>query len=123
MLGIHKKKRKCQKIVFINTWYGLKTTALLKPISFTGQLKMTVHWNLELSQLIFSTCEAPGVNSASNSDYLRTHVRGQCREREHSCNLHGRALMTDRWLLQHFDKMKRHAPMIHLHNEEEALDS
>lgn len=56
--------------------------------------------------------EAPDLNSA-----LIIYTSGaKCRDWEHR-----RALMTD--CLQHFDKMKRHVPMIHLYNDEEALDS
>lgn len=77
-------------------WFKLKITHLLKLISFTGQVKMT----RESCQQTFSHMRPPGVNSAQ---IIYVHTRGaECREREHSRDLHGRALMTDRRLFTAF---------------------
>lgn len=46
-------------LIFTNMWYKLKTTPLLKPISFTGRAKVTVHWNLESSQQTFFHIRGP----------------------------------------------------------------
>lgn len=93
-------KRK-EKTNFHLIWYKLKTSHLLKLISFTGQVKMTTESRIKSAN--FFTYEAPGVNSAQ---IIYVHTWGaKCREWEHSRDLHGRALMTDHWLLQHFDNM------------------
>lgn len=63
--------------LFTYMWRKLKTTPLLKPISFTGQVKMSVHWNLEQSQQTLSH-EALGVSSAQ---IIYVHTLGaKCRD-------------------------------------------